>query len=185
MWALLNISASQLWESTEVSLVKGTMGFSCFLLPIWRHLLEGSPLFLFSEKELDKPSRILVPSLASLTPWMAPCQVPSRGISFHICQAKGWKISQFQLSCCFSLTQCLIESFLWQATGVLPQSSQASRTKQERQWLKQQKFSPGQVFRQTLNPGVSEGIERRERLTRLVSTKISYIPDKYLSAQKG
>ena len=74
---------------------------------------------------------------------------------------------------------------IWQATGVLPQSSQASRTKQERQWLKQQVFSSGQVFRQTLNTGMSEGIERRERLTRLVSTKISYIPDKYLSAQKG
>ena len=90
--------------------MKGTMGFSCFLLPIWCHLLEGSPLFLFPERELDKPSRILVHSLASPTPWMALYQIPSRGISFHICQAKGWKISQVQLSCFFSLTQCLIES---------------------------------------------------------------------------
>lgn len=120
-----------------------------------------------------------------ITPWTAPCQGPSCGISFHICQEKGWKVSPVQLSCFFSLMQCLIESFLWQATGVLPQSSQASRTKQERQWLQQQAFGPVQVFRQTLNPGLSEGIERRERLTRLVSTKISYIPDKYLSAQKG
>lgn len=76
VWALLNISVSQLWESTEVSLVKGTMEFSCFLLPTWHHLLEGSPLFLFPERELDKPSRILVPSLASLPHGWPPARSP-------------------------------------------------------------------------------------------------------------